>query len=318
MDLRVGSSYALHGLISYENVSQQLKSLTLGNLNCIEFSMQRSSLNWTRGRPGAPFPSETLCKKIRGYMEKVGINASIHAPYSIVVTSDEPGKIQFAKGTMTATTRVASYLGATHITFHCGSRGPGRKGLEKAKIIFMEMIKARDNRSYDIEYSPEVAGKVKSLGSFQEILELAEHCGTLFTWDIAHDFARGGQVTSIKSLMSRLDEIESRLDVTTRRRLPIHISGIVGTRAGEKYHTPLSEGDGVPWKLFLTALKETGFLDKSGIICESSSLDSSSNWSRHDDAKKIREFCISKELVTKWIPKKPTLNAFLDNEKENC
>jgi endonuclease IV len=315
MHLRVGSSYSLHGLMSYEVVSKQIEEVASANLNCIEFGMQRNSLNWSRGKPGAPFPSENYCRKLHDLISELSISASIHAPYSIVITSDEPGKTQFAKATMTATARIASYLGATHITFHCGSRGPGRKGLERAKIVFKEMLQAKNSRGYSIEYSPEVAGKLNSLGSFYEILELAEDCGTLFTWDIAHDYARGGRVTSFKLLNSRLDEIESRLDISSKCRLPIHISGIVGTKAGEKYHTPLDKGDGVPWELFLTVLKETGFIDKCSIVCESQARKPSGEWSRLADARKIRDFCLSETLVTKWTPRKPALESFFQNEE---
>lgn len=298
--------------MSHKQVLAQIDSVHSNELNCIEFGMQRSSLNWSKGRPGAPYPSEEFAKKIANRLEELGVSSSIHAPYSIVVTSDEPGKTQFAKATMTATARVACLIGATHITFHCGSRGMGRRGLERAKIIFMEMLEARDHRNHKIEYSPEVAGKINSLGSFHEILELAEYCGTFLTWDIAHDFARGARVTSFKELISRLDQIESRLDFSSKRRFPIHISGIVGGKRGEKYHVPLGEGDGVPWELFLTVLKQTGFLNKCSIICESQKRDDSSNWSRLTDAKKIREFCLSKEAVTKWIPNKPALSSFLE------
>ncbi|MFX0114374.1 MAG: TIM barrel protein, partial [Candidatus Hodarchaeota archaeon] len=298
-----------------EVVSKEVEELASKNLNCVEFGMQRSSLNWSRGKPGAPFPSEAYCQKLCDLISELSLSTSIHAPYSIVITSDEPGKTQFAKATMTATTRVASYLEATHITFHCGSRGSGRKGLERAKIVLKEMLEVKNNRGYNIEYSPEVAGKVNSLGSFYEVLELAEDCGTLFTWDIAHDFARGGRVTSFKLLNSRLDEIESRLDFSSKRRLPIHISGIVGTKSGEKFHTPLDEGDGVPWELFLTVLKQTGFIDKCSIICESQAPDPPADWSRLVDAAKIRDFCLSKTLVTKWIPRKPALDAFFQSDE---
>ncbi|MHA2270834.1 MAG: TIM barrel protein [Candidatus Hodarchaeales archaeon] len=311
MDLSIGSSYALHGLLSHKQILAHIDGVHSNELSCIEFGLQRCSLNWTKGRPGAPYPSEKFARKTASHLEELGISASIHAPYSIVVTSSEPGKTQFAKATMTATTRVAGLIGATHITFHCGSRGMGRMGLERAKTVFMEMLEARNQRNQKIEYSPEVAGKVNSLGSFHEILELAECCGTLFTWDFAHDFARGASITSFKELLSRVDQIESRLDFSSKRRFPIHISGIVGGKGGERYHVPLGEGDGVPWELFLTVLKQTGFLNKCSIICESQKRDASSKWSRITDAKKIREFCLSNAAVTKWIPKKPALSSFL-------
>lgn len=311
LDLSIGTSYALHGLLSHKQILAHIDEVHSNDLSCIEFGMQRCSLNWTKRRPGAPYPSEEFSGKIASRLEELGISASIHAPYSIVVTSNEPGKTQFAKATMTATARVACLIGATHITFHCGSRGMGRMGLERAKIVLIEMLEARNQRNQKIEYSPEVAGKLNSLGSFHEILELAEYCGTLFTWDIAHDFARGASVTSFKELLSRLDQIESRLDFSSKRRFPIHISGIVGGKRGEKYHVPLGEGDGVPWELFLTVLKQTGFLNKCSIICESQKRDTLSKWSRITDAKKIRGFCLSNTAVTKWIPKKPALSSYL-------
>jgi len=311
MVLRIGPSYGLHGLMSFEEISKKARGISANDLNSLEFGIQRCTLNWAKGRPGSPYPSETFCQKLRELNQSLDLTSSVHASYSVVLTSDDPGKTQFAKATMTATARVATYLGATHVTFHCGSRGPGTKGLQRAKNVLKEMLEARDKRGTKIEYSPEVAGKVNSLGSFHEILELAECCGTLFTWDVAHDFARGGQVTTFNALNARLEAIEARLDVSSQRRLPIHISGIVRGKAGERYHTPLKEGDGVPWRLFLSALKQVGFLERCSIICESKARQLSDNWSRLIDTKRIREFCLSNQIVDKWTPKKPALDTFL-------
>ncbi len=310
-EICVGISQGFHGLTSFENIKSTIKQIPENNLNYIEFGFQRCTLNWSKGKPGAPFPNQDICSKLRTIAQESNLIFSIHAPYSIVTTSYEPGKTQFAKASMTATAKAAHTIGATHITFHCGSRGPGRRGLERSKIILKEMIEVRNDRNISVDYCPEVAGKVNSLGSFHEILELAEHCNTLFTWDIAHDFARGGHVTSFDSIQSRFTEIESRLDISSHRRLPIHISGIFRTSAGEKSHAPLGKGDGVPWKLFLSVLKQNGFTNLVSIACESKALEQSAEWKRTDDAKKIRDFVKSDEIVSYWTPPKPALDAFL-------
>jgi endonuclease IV len=161
--------------------------------------------------------------------------------------------------------------------------------------------------------APEVAGKIAGFGSFKEICEVAGEAGCLFCWDFAHDFARGGDVTSEAGILRRLELIEEAIDLS-RWRLPVHLSGIVANRRGEVRHAPLNGGSNVPWKLFLSVLREQRFLDKVSIVCESKSDEHNGLDFRLDQALLIKEFIDSGSIEKEYVPSRPSLTQFFQED----
>jgi len=87
---------------------------------------------------------------------------------------------------------------------------------------------------------------------------------------------------------------------------------VVG-KAGEKHHTLLDHGTGVPWKLVFSILKEQRFLDKLNLICESKVPKNEKSSLKGDaltDALRVREFLDSDEIVKKYTGKPGHLDFY--------
>jgi endonuclease IV len=217
---------------------------------------------------------------------------------------------------MTRCLHVADLVGATHVTFHSGSRQGGSKTKERVAQRLKEIMVKVEKDELNVVPAPEVAGKVAGFGSFEEVCTVAGDAGCLFCWDFAHDFARGGDVTTEGGILQRLELIEKEIDLS-RWRLPIHLSGIFANRRGEVRHAPLDGGSKVPWKLFLSVLREQRFLDKVSIICESKSDDQSNLDFRVEQALQLKEFIDSGQIEKEYQPSRPSLTQFLESKNDD-
>jgi endonuclease IV len=214
---------------------------------------------------------------------------------------------------MTRCLHIGDLIGATHVTFHPGSRQGGAKTKARVTQRLKEVMAKIENEGISAVPAPEVAGKVAGFGSFEEVCKAAGEAGCLFCWDFAHDFARGGDVTTEQGILRRLELIEREIDLS-RWRLPVHLSGIFANRRGEVRHTPLDGGSNVPWKLFLSVLQEQKFIDKVSIICESKSDEQDGLDFRVDQASLIRDFIESGRLDKSYEPTRPSLSQFFNSD----
>jgi endonuclease IV len=214
---------------------------------------------------------------------------------------------------MTRCLRTADLVGATHVTFHPGSRQGGSKVKTLVAKRLKEIMMKIEKDEISAVPAPEVAGKVASFGSFDEICAVAGEAGCLFCWDFAHDFARGGDVTTEGGILRRLELIEQQIDLS-RWRLPVHLSGIFANRRGEVRHAPLDGGSNVPWKLFLSVLREQRFLDKVSVVCESKADDRDGLDFRVEQASLIRDFIEGGQLDKTYVPTRPSLTQFFDSD----
>ena len=196
-----------------------------------------------------------------------GMAISIHSPYEMSLTVNGKKQRANTKAHFTYNFRLGDLLGATHFTFHPGSL-KNTITYSDIKSFLLEIMENAHSKGYTCLPAPEVAGKVKGFGDFYQSVDLAADCGTLLCWDIAHDYARGGDVTSEQGILNRLDYLEDRFPLKDHR-LPIHLSGIQANRTGEVRHTLLAQGSGVPGRLVLSVLKEQGWTNKIVVICES-------------------------------------------------
>jgi deoxyribonuclease-4 len=280
----------------HENGFNALEILFLGNV-----------LYAPKGSSAPLYPSveqtETISEKLRD------LQVSIHAPYIISLTTANPKRIRNTKAHFSINLKLGDILGATHITFHCGSMKT-RDGEKRVKDLLKEIMKVREDRGFKAMLAPEVAGKVKSFADFDTLIRVAGENGCLICWDIAHDFARGGMVTTEAGLLRRLELIESNIDLK-KYRVPIHISGIISTRRGEKSHTTLDdEQNQLPWRFILSFLKEQKFLEKLTIICESKN-EKDSIEERINETKKIKNHLLSNQ-TPEYKRTKSRLDTFLN------
>ncbi|MFX1562589.1 MAG: TIM barrel protein [Promethearchaeota archaeon] len=301
------STYTSDATIDKITASLRASDLLAAELLC---------LNNVLGKPrgGVPgYPSQERATKIGEKLQE--FHVSIHGPYVISLTTTEKSRLRNSRAHMTICLRLGERVGATHVTFHPGSRRSGRGVKQRVVTRLKEIVARCEEEEISVMPAPEVAGKIVGFGSFEEMCEVASEVGCLFCWDVAHDFARGGDVTTEKGLLRRLELIEKAIDLS-RWRLPVHISGIWAGRRGEIRHAPLDEGSGTPWKLFLSVLKEQRFLDKVSMICESKSDERDDFDWRVEEALKLKTFIKSQKIEKDYEPARPLLTRFFSKTKD--
>lgn len=306
------AAFPLNTFTSDSTINTILTRLRAEELRATELLCLSNVLGNPRG--GLPgYPSKERVKKIGDLLQD--FHVSIHGPYVISLTTKERGKLRTSRAHMTRCLHIADLVGATHVTFHPGSRYGGIKTKNRVLQRLKEIMAKIEDEQIATVPAPEVAGKIAGFGSFEEVCEIAGAAGCLFCWDFAHDFARGGDVTTESGILRRLELIEQQIDLS-RWRLPIHLSGIFANRWGEVRHAPLNGGSNVPWKLFLSVLHEQNFIDKVSIVCESKSDEQNSLDFRIQQALQLKEFIDSGQIDKDYQPIRPALTQFFTSRND--
>lgn len=292
---------------TYEKVSHIVSRLHENELNALEILFLGNVLYAPKGSSAPLYPTveqaQMLSENLRGLL------VSVHAPYVISLTTNSAKRVKNTKAHFSINLKLGDILGATHITFHCGSMKT-RTSETRVKSLLTEIMKIREDRGHKVMLAPEVAGKVKSFADFDTLIRMAAETNCLICWDLAHDFARGGMVTNEAGLLRRLELLESSIDLK-KYKVPIHISGIITTRRGEKAHTTLdNKSNQLPWRFILSFLKEQNFLQKTIMICESKSEKDSID-ERINETLKIRNYLMSSQEPEYKISKS-RLDTFLN------
>jgi deoxyribonuclease-4 len=265
--------------------------------------------------PGTtPYPSEKQCEAINKIIPSDQFYTSVHAPYRITATTEDEGKLRFAKANLSATLKVADWLNCAHVTFHAGSFKGKKHNYDHVKNVLRNWEEWRQEKDFKAILAPEVGGKYNSFADFFTLVEIAgEIDNYLITWDISHDFARGGNITTEKGILKRLELLDSTFDLNPRNRLPMHFSGMVVGKAGEKSHTLLDKGGGVPWEMVFSTLREQKFLSKVNLICESKVPKGEKlKGDAISDAVKVMEFLKSGIIVNTYKGKPGNLDYYFN------
>ena len=311
MIVSLGISLSVHRFFSAENLKSKIQNLLDHGLNAIEFGLLNCAIGQSKGFGAIPYPSDN---QINAILELIPLNEfylSTHGPYRISATSEDSSKLKFSKANLSAALRTTDSLHGRHITFHAGSFKKKHNNLHVKKVL-TEWEKWRQEKGYQAVLAPEVGGKYNSFADFFTLVDIAssiDNC--LITWDISHDFARGGNVTSEKGILKRLEALENAFSLSRDKRLPVHFSGMEVGKSGEKAHTLLDKGTGVPWKLLFSVIKEQNFLDKLNLICESKvPKNSKLKGDAITDALKAKAFIESGEIVTSYRGKQGHLDYY--------
>lgn len=309
MELILGVSKGI-SRFSNPNHLKSIVKIVDTELNAIEFGL----LNCTIGRtmiPGTlPYPTENQVATIRSMFPET-FHRSVHGPYRISATTTDPKKLRFSKSNLSATLRVAHGLNAHTVTFHCGSF-KRRFNTPHIKRVLEDWELFRKEKGFLPRLAPEVGGKTNSYADFFTLVDLTSSIeNVLITWDISHDFARGGNVTTETGVLKRLETLDNAFELHRENRLPVHFSGIVAGKAGEKYHTLLDHGTGVPWELVFSVLKEQKYLEKMSLICESKIPKKEKiSGDAVSDALRVKEFLLSPTLVKDYKGKPGHLDHY--------
>ncbi len=311
MELSIGISLSIHRFLSSDSTKGKIQDLLDNQLNAIEFGLLNCVIGSPKGFNAIPYPTET---QISSILDKIPLDKfylSTHGPYRISATSEESSKLRFSKANLSAAFKTTDLLNGHHLTFHAGSFKQKHNNAHVKKVL-TEWEKWRQEKGYLAVLAPEVGGKYNSFADFFTLVEVAsaiENC--LITWDISHDFARGGNITSEDGILKRLEALDSKFSLSRYKRLPVHFSGIQVGKSGEKTHTLLDEGTGVPWKLLFSILKEQQYFDKLNLICESKvPKNNQLKGNALSDALKVKEFIESGEIIKQYKGKRGHLDYY--------
>lgn len=213
--------------------------------------------------------AEELGKRAR----ENGISLSIHAPYYISLSSVEEEKRDNSINYILQTLDAAKNMGADRIVVHSGSCGSitRREALSLAEDTLRRAIKAADERGFgDIHICPETMGKVKQLGTVDEVIKLCLIDERLIpTIDFGHvnSMSLGG-LKEKSDFEAIFDKIENKLGRERAMCFHAHYSRIEYTNAGEKKHHTFAEKEFEPdFDYIAEIMAERGTSNR--IICES-------------------------------------------------
>ncbi|SHE91862.1 TIM barrel protein [Desulforamulus putei] len=189
---------------------------------------------------------EEMARELGERARRYGVALSIHAPYYINLSTEEPDKKVKTKGYILDSLRAARWMGATTVVFHPGG-GPGvdrRGAFDRAKVLFKEILQEAAMEGLDdILLAPETMGKINQIGSLDEILELCalgEQVVPCVDFGHLNAVTQGG-LKSKEDYARVLDKIAGALGKEAVTRLHIHFSPVEFTKAGEKKHWTLKE-----------------------------------------------------------------------------
>ncbi len=180
-----------------------------------------------------------------------GIALSVHAPYYISLSSVDEEKRNNSIGYILKTLEAAKCMGAARIVVHSGSCGDitRREALELAKDTLAKAVKAADDEGFgDIAICPETMGKVKQLGTVEEVCELCLVDERLIpTIDFGHVNSQTlGGLRTFEGYLKVFDTIYKKLGVERLNKFHAHYSRIEYTNAGEKKHHRFDEKEFEP------------------------------------------------------------------------
>lgn len=215
--------------------------------------------------------SEDGARRLGHLSERHGVSMSMHAAYYINLASRSTETRERSKLRLKKALLCAPLMKVKRIVFHVGTYG----GLEpeRAHIVVRNAIREVWDESGHLGggalLAPEIAGKLKTYGSVDEIARLcSETEGTIPTIDWAHLYARNqGSIDDRESFLKVLQKFEDSLGSIFRNNMHFHVSGIEFTKAGESRHRPLGHNWGPDIFPLVQLVHEVGY--KPTFISES-------------------------------------------------
>jgi len=236
--------------------------------------------------------SEDKARSLGKLAKEYDILLSLHAPYALNLVSMDEEKVKGSINRLLLAVKAAYWMGAYRVVFHPGYYGDlePKEALRKVIDALSEVVeKLREERIKGPILSPETTGKVKQVGSLEEVVEMAKALGTKYcipTIDFAHIYARtcGEKLRSVSEFVEVLEYVEDELGSVAVSPLHVHFSEIEYGQGGELRHHPIGSGYGPKFEQLADALIEVGY--SAVIISESPLLE--------EDAIKMRDILFSR------------------------
>ena len=199
---------------------------------------------------------------------------SLHAPYYISLTTDDPEKIANNLRYFRESAHAATQMGATRVVFHSGSVGKKanrREAFQMAYAALQHIIHTLNNEGYhQLIFCPETMGKMNQLGDLEEVLEFCKISDNLLPCiDFGHLNSRmQGAITATKDVQQIFDRISQVIGEEKANRIHCHFSKIEYGPGGEKKHLTFADDVyGPPFEPLIELLVKKAYTPT--IICES-------------------------------------------------
>jgi deoxyribonuclease-4 len=177
--------------------------------------------------------------------DAAGIVLSVHAPIAAFVGHAERGKkLNMAIGMLDHSAGIAAACGAEVVVFHPGFL-LGRAREQAIADVVTQLGELRDrleDKGRGVPFGVEVMGRVRELGSIDDVLEIAE----AVPWvrpviDFAHMHATSdGAFTDVDSFAAALEGADAVIEPGAP--FHIHFSDIAYANRNETKHLPYGEG----------------------------------------------------------------------------
>lgn len=202
-----------------------------------------------------------------------GITLSLHTPYYINLSSNEPERMEKNIGYVLKSCQAAAAMGAGHLVVHCG--GVGKQSRDKAFAHTIENVHAILNAVDGAGYTGqticlETMGKQSVIGSAEEICKLVALDDRLLPCiDFGHLNARTvGGCNSYEAFCALFDLMENEIGHERTAHFHSHFSKIEYSAKGEVRHLTFADQVyGPEFAPLARVLAERGYAPT--IICES-------------------------------------------------
>ena len=221
-------------LVKYDLLELPIHLKNMG-LNAFEYQCGR----------GVRISSE-LASKFGKAAARDGIAISLHAPYYISFASRDDEKRLNSLKYILSSAKIVKAMGSTRIVIHPGSIGDysRKEALCIAKDTLKLAICALDEYGYsDVRMCLETMGKVRQLGTLDEILELCKLDERLIPCiDWGHLNSREcGAFKEYSDYEKVLERIEQELGTERLKEYHSHFSKIEYSKGGERRHLTFSD-----------------------------------------------------------------------------
>lgn len=169
------------------------------------------------------------------------IKLSIHSPYFISLSSEDPDKRENSVRYIIDTLKLAQYMGAGRIVVHCGAASKMDRKLahELQKETISKVIEQSKELDLNgIQICPETMGKMNQLGTVEEVVDLCklDEC-LLPAIDFGHLNSRSlGGLVKYEDFLRIFEVMENELGIDRIKNFHVHYSRIEFTAGGEKKH----------------------------------------------------------------------------------
>lgn len=193
------------------------------------------------------FVKDDEAPEVKKVSRQYNVKLTIHGSYYINLASKEKSKYYASINRIISSAKIGHLCGAESVTFHPAFI-QGRKKQDIYKQVKEGLTKVFDQiniKKYKIKISPELTGKPSQFGEIKDLVKLVkgfkkQKCDMGFCLDFAHNYARSnGKNNTKKEIVSNLNFIESELGRAFLEDMHIHISGMIYSKKGERYHVTL-------------------------------------------------------------------------------